>query len=159
MDCLVCLLHILFASCNCAACCKCVSVCMCVRGWHCGGLRREAGVRGDCRLFTNLFISLFVNRFCSCGFCGCCFILFGSDVVYGISIVLRTNLIAELNILIEAILDECDCLVDANRFRKLAVRLQISSFVWCVLQNDIGLRVLIVTQADQYYIALIDPNL
>lgn len=56
-----------------------------------------------------------------------------SNIVHRVSIVVRADFVAELNVLVKAILDECDCVVDANRLREFSVGLQVSCFVGSVL--------------------------
>lgn len=50
-------------------------------------------------------------------------------------------------------------LVDLGILGQLTVRLQIPRLVWVVLEDDVRFRVLIVSQANQNNVALIDPHL
>lgn len=62
-----------------------------------------------------------------------------SNVVHRVGVVVRADLVAELNVFIEAVLDERDCVIDAHRLGELAVRFQIARLVRRVLENDVGL--------------------
>ena len=56
--------------------------------------------------------------------------------------------VVELNVVVVALFAECNGFVDLNGLGELAVRLQISSLVGGVLQDNVGLAVLIVTQTN-----------
>lgn len=82
-----------------------------------------------------------------------------SNIVHRVSIVVRADFVSKLNVFVEAVLDECDCVVDAHRLREFAVRLEVSRLVRSVLENDVSLRVLVVTQTDENDVTLVDPHL
>jgi hypothetical protein len=56
--------------------------------------------------------------------------------------------IVELNVVVVTLLAECNSFVDLHGLGELAVRLQISSLVGGVLQDNVGLAILIVTQTN-----------
>lgn len=91
-----------------------------------------------------------------------CAVTFGGDrsySVYGVHLLLGAVLVAELDVVVQVVVHECDCVVDADRLRELTVRLEISCLVRCVLEDDVRFRVLVVTQADKDDVALVDPDL
>ena len=53
----------------------------------------------------------------------------------------------------------CVGLVDLGRLGQLAVCLQASCFVGVVLEDDVALLVLVVTQRQEDNVALVDPDL
>lgn len=67
--------------------------------------------------------------------------------------------VVELNLVVVSFFAESDCLVDLDVLRELAVRLQIPGLVGRVLENDVGLGVLVVSQTDEDNVGLIDPDL
>ena len=56
--------------------------------------------------------------------------------------------VVELNVIVVTFLAECNGLVDLHGLGELAVRLQISSLVGGVLQDNVGLAILIVTKTN-----------
>ena len=50
-------------------------------------------------------------------------------------------------------------LVDPQALRQLPVRLERPRLLGAVLQNDVGLSVLVVPQPDQHHVAGVDPDL
>lgn len=82
----------------------------------------------------------------------------GSDGVDGVHFVVGADFVAELDVLVEAVVDEGDGLVDAHRLRELAVRFEVTRLVRRVPEDDVRLGVLVVAQPDQDDVALIDPH-
>jgi len=65
----------------------------------------------------------------------------------------------ELNIVIHTLMAIRIRLVDLGRFRQLPVRLQTSRLIRTVLEDDVPLLVLIVSEGQKYDVALVDPDL
>ena len=63
--------------------------------------------------------------------------------------------IVELNVVIESFFSERHRFVDLHRFRELSVRLQVTSLVGRVLEDDVSLAVLVVTKANLKNIAAV----
>lgn len=79
--------------------------------------------------------------------------------IYGVHFLLGAVLVTELDVIVQVVVDECDCVVDAHRLWELAVGLEISRLVRGVLEDDVRFRVLVVTQTDEDDVALVDPDL
>ena len=56
--------------------------------------------------------------------------------------------VVKLDVIVEAFFSERDGVVDLDRFRELSVGLQVASLVGRVLQDDVGLAVLVVSETD-----------
>ena len=56
--------------------------------------------------------------------------------------------VVKLDVVVEAFLAERDGVVDLDRFRELSVGLQVASLVGRVLQDDVGLAILVVSETD-----------
>ena len=56
--------------------------------------------------------------------------------------------VVKLDVVVEAFLSERDGVVDLDRFRELSVGLQVASLVGRVLQDDVGLAVLVVSETN-----------
>jgi len=67
--------------------------------------------------------------------------------------------VVELDLIVVALLAESHGLVDLDVLGELAVGLQIPGLVRRVLENDVGLGVLVVSQTDEDDVGLIDPDL
>jgi hypothetical protein len=64
-----------------------------------------------------------------------------------------------LCVLVLLSLHHCICVVDADVLRQLPILLQATGLICHILQDHITLGVLVVTQADQDDVSLVDPNL
>jgi len=65
----------------------------------------------------------------------------------------------EVDAVVHLFVSEGDGLVDLDGLRELAVRLEVTRLVRRVLENDVGLGVLVVPQANQDDVGLGDPHL
>jgi len=65
----------------------------------------------------------------------------------------------EVDTVVHLFVSEGDGLVDLDGLRELAVRLEVTRLVRRVLENDVGLGVLVVPQANQDDVGLGDPHL
>merc|ERR1711997_227427 len=71
---------------------------------------------------------------------------------------LRVNIV-ELNVIVEVASDKVHSFIDLDRFREFAIGLQVARFVSRVLEDNISLRILIVTKANKDNVGLVYPRL
>lgn len=81
-----------------------------------------------------------------------------SYVVY-VVVFARTRIVAELDVIIQAVVDEVDSICDLDCFWDFTICLQVTGFISVVLEDNISLGILVISQANQDDVTLIDPDL
>lgn len=81
-----------------------------------------------------------------------------SDVVHWVALVVIADVVTELDVLVQVAVHEGDRVVNSDGFGELAVGFKVTRLVGRVLEDDVALGVLVVAQADQDDVSLVDPN-
>ena len=83
----------------------------------------------------------------------------GCSNVVNVVVFTRARVVAELDVVIQAVIDEVDSICDLDCFWDFTICLQVTSFICIVLEDNVSLGILVISQAHQNDVTLVDPDL